>query len=139
LLDETLAEQRAGKPDSASRSGEPQFTESETPVLPQTRDAPSTLKSETIYDDLGVDAGERARDSAAERYFAKDLDGQRQWFSERAQSYKRRSEFLALLVIGLGAAVTFIQVLGAAPWMAILSGSIGAVVAIAAGWERIAR
>jgi hypothetical protein len=45
LLDETLADQRASNPDSATRSGKPQITESQTPVL-------------------GVDAVERARDSA---------------------------------------------------------------------------
>jgi hypothetical protein len=39
----------------------------------------------------------------------------------------------------LGAFITFVQVFGDAHWVPIVSGSIGAVVAIAAGWQRIAR
>jgi len=46
---------------------------------------------------------------------------------------------LALLTIVFGASITFIQVFGAAPWVPIVSGSIGAIVAIAASWQRIAR
>jgi hypothetical protein len=38
----------------------------------------------------------------------------------------------------LGSLITFIQVFGAAPWVPIVSGSFGAIIAIAAGWQRIA-
>jgi hypothetical protein len=79
------------------------------------------------------------RDALAERYFTKDLAGQRKWYSERAASFKKRSEFLGLLTIVLGALITFVQVFGTAKWLPIVSGAIGAVVAIAAGWQRIAR
>jgi hypothetical protein len=75
----------------------------------------------------------------AEQYFKNDLSGQRTWYSQKAGLYKTRSELLALLIIVLGASISFIQVFGAAPWVPIVSGSIGAVVAIAAGWQRIAR
>jgi hypothetical protein len=79
------------------------------------------------------------RDALAERYFAKDLADQREWYSEHAATSKKWSELLGLLTIVLGALITFIQVLGPAPWLPIVSGAIGAVVAIAAGWQRIAR
>ena len=79
------------------------------------------------------------RDALAEQYFKNDLADQRTWYSQRAGLYKTRSELLALLTIVLGVLITFIQVLGPAPWLPIVSGSIGAIVAIAAGWQRIAR
>ena len=81
----------------------------------------------------------KGRDALAEQYFKNDLADQRRWYSQKAGLYKTRSELLALLTIVLGALITFIQVFGAAPWVPIVSGSIGAVVAIAAGWQRIAR
>jgi Protein of unknown function (DUF4231) len=85
------------------------------------------------------DSMAKERDALAERYFKQDLADQRRWYSEKAGLFKTRSELLALLTIVLGALITFIQVFGAAPWVPIVSGSIGAVVAIAAGWQRIAR
>jgi hypothetical protein len=81
----------------------------------------------------------KGRDALAEQYFKNDLFDQRTWYSQKAGLYKTRSELLALLIIVLGASISFIQVFGAAPWVPIVSGSIGAVVAIAAGWQRIAR
>jgi Protein of unknown function (DUF4231) len=81
----------------------------------------------------------KERDALAERYFKNDLADQRRWYGEKAGLFKTRSELLALLTIVLGSLITFIQVFGAAPWVPVVSGSIGAVVAIAAGWQRIAR
>ena len=81
----------------------------------------------------------KQRDALAEQYFKNDLADQRRWYSEKAGLFKTRSELLALLTIVLGSSITFIQVLGPAPWLPIVSGSIGAIVAIAAGWQRIAR
>jgi hypothetical protein len=79
------------------------------------------------------------RDALAERYFKNDLADQRRWYSEKAGLFKTRSELLALLTMVLGASITFIQMFGVAPWVPIVSGSIGAVIAIAASWQRIAR
>ena len=92
----------------------------------------------------GAQSAERSdptaeRDALAERYFTKDLAGQRKWYSERAASSKKWSELLGLLTIVLGALITFVQVVVAVSWLPIVSGAIGAVVAIAAGWQRIAR
>ena len=81
----------------------------------------------------------KERDALAEQYFKNDLADQRRWYSQKAGLYKTRSELSALLIIVLGASISFIQVFGAAPWVPIVSGSIGAIVAIAAGWQRIAR
>jgi hypothetical protein len=53
--------------------------------------------------------------------------------------YKTRSELLALITIASGSLITFIQVLEAAPWMPIVLGAIGVIVAVVAGWQRIAR
>jgi F0F1-type ATP synthase assembly protein I len=85
------------------------------------------------------DTTAKQRDALAERYFKNDLADQRRWYSEKAGLFKTRSELLALLTIVLGALITLIQVFGAAPWVPIVSGLIGAVIAIAAGWQRIAR
>jgi hypothetical protein len=81
----------------------------------------------------------KERDALAERYFKNDLADQRAWYSQKAGLYKTRSELLALLTIVLGALITFVQLFGPAPWVPIVSGSIGAIVAIAAGWQRIIR
>jgi Protein of unknown function (DUF4231) len=81
----------------------------------------------------------KERDALAERYFKNDLADQRRWYSEKAGLFKTRSELLALLTIVLGALITFIQVFGAAPWVPVVSGAIGAIVAVSAGWQRIAR
>jgi len=81
----------------------------------------------------------KERDALAEQYFKNDLSDQRRWYSQKAGLYKTRSELLALLTIVLGALITFMQVFGAAAWVPIVSGAIGAIVAIAAGWQRIAR
>jgi hypothetical protein len=43
----------------------------------------------------------------AEQYFEQDLGGQRRWYSERASSYKQRTQVLGLLVIGTGALTSF--------------------------------
>jgi hypothetical protein len=101
-----------------------------------TQSLPDTPKAENNAVD-GSTA--KARDALAEQYFKNDLADQRTWYSQKAGLFKTRSELLALLTIVLGALVTFIQVFGAARWVPIVSGSIGAVVAIAASWQRIAR
>jgi hypothetical protein len=81
----------------------------------------------------------KERDALAERYFKNDLADQRTWYSEKAGLFKTRSELLAILIIVLGALITFFQVFGTERWVPIVSGLIGAIVAIAAGWQRIAR
>ncbi len=100
---------------------------------------PSQLENLKAADHAVDDPTAKERDALAERYFKDDLADQRRWYSERAGLFKTRSELLALLTIVLGSLITFIQVFGAAAWVPIVSGSIGAIVAIAAGWQRIAR
>lgn len=99
----------------------------------------SPLEIPRAVDNAVDDPTAKARDVLAERYFKNDLADQRRWYSEKAGLFKTRSELLALLTIVLGALVTCIQVFRAAPWVPIVSGLIGAIVAIAAGWQRIAR
>ena len=106
---------------------------------PQEQPAQSPPEAPKAVDNAVDDPTAKQRDALAERYFKNDLADQRRWYSEKAGVFKTRSELLALLTIVLGALITFIQVLGPAPWLPIVSGSIGAVVAIAAGWQRIAR
>ena len=119
------AREQASPPEAA---GEPKEEPTQSPP-----EAPK------VVDNAADDPTVKQRDALAERYFKNDLADQRRWYSEKAGLFKTRSEFLALLTIVLGALITFIQVFGAAPWVPIVSGSIGAVVAIAAGWQRIAR
>jgi Protein of unknown function (DUF4231) len=94
--------------------------------------------NDAVGDPTAKDPTAKERDALAERYFKNDLADQRRWYSEKAGLFKTRSELLALLTIVLGASITFIQVFGAAPWVPAVSGAIGAVIAIAAGWQRIA-
>src|SRR3954467_1908881 len=81
----------------------------------------------------------RAREARAEQYFEQDLKGQRRWYSERASTYKQRTQVLGLLVIGAGAATSFVQVFAARPWVPVVTAALGAVVVLVEGWQRIAR
>jgi hypothetical protein len=78
------------------------------------------------------------REARAERYFSQDLAGQREWYGNRASSYKRWAQLLAVLVIGAGSATSFLQVFSARPWVPIATAALGAIVAVAEGWQRIA-
>jgi hypothetical protein len=99
----------------------------------------SPFEAQEGVDHAVGDPTAKERDALAERYFKNDLADQHTWYSQKAGLFKTRSELLALLTIALGALITFIQVLGPAWWLPILSGSIGAIVTVAAGWQRIAR
>jgi Protein of unknown function (DUF4231) len=106
---------------------------------PKEQPTQSSLETLKAVNNAVDDPTANERDALAEQYFKNDLADQRTWYSQRAGLYKTRSELLVLLTIVLGVLITFIQVLGPAPWLPIVSGSIGAIVAIAAGWQRIAR
>jgi hypothetical protein len=79
------------------------------------------------------------REARADRYFEQDLKGEREWYGRRASSYKNWMQLLALVVIGAGAATTFVQVFTPATWVPVLTAGLGALVALAEGWQRIAR
>jgi hypothetical protein len=78
------------------------------------------------------------REPRADRYFKQDLKGQLDWYGKRASVYKNRTQFLGLVVIGAGAATSFLQVFTAA-WVPALTAGLGALVALSEGWQRIAR
>ena len=79
------------------------------------------------------------REARAERYFEQDLKGQREWYGRRAAAYKNRTQLLGLIVIGAGAVTSFLQVFTPATWVPVLTAGLGALVALAEGWQRIAR
>jgi len=79
------------------------------------------------------------REARAERYFEQDLKGQREWYGTRASAYKNYAQLLALVVIGAGAMTSFVQVFTPATWVPAVSAGLGALVALAEGWQRIAR
>jgi hypothetical protein len=124
---------------SPSEGGEPLQIRPEADSEPKEQPTQSPFEAPKAVNHAVDDPTAKERDASAERYFKNDLADQRRWYSDKAGLFKTRSELLALLTIVLGALITFIQVFGAAPWVPIVSGSIGAVVAIAAGWQRIAR
>ena len=126
----------AGEQASPREGGEPLHT---GPEAGEPKEQSTQLETPKAVDNAVDDPMAKERDALAERYFKQDLADQRRWYSEKAGRFKTRSELFALLTIVLGALITFIQVFGAAPWVPIVSGSIGAIVTIAAGWQRIAR
>jgi hypothetical protein len=119
--------------------GEPLQIRPEADSKPKQQPTQSPFEVPKAVNDAVDDPTAKERDALAERYFKNDLADQRRWYSDKAGLFKTRSELLALLTIVLGSLITFIQVFGAARWVPIVSGSIGAIVAIAAGWQRIAR
>jgi len=80
-----------------------------------------------------------AREARASAYLEQDLKGQRQWYSKRSSSYKKRTEVFSILIIAAGAATTFVQVLGNRWWATILTAALGGLVILTEGWQRIAR
>ena len=81
----------------------------------------------------------QARAARAERYFERDLAGQRVWYGTRATRLKARAQALGVTVVGAGAATTFCQVFGQVPWVPVVTALLGALVAVAEGWRQIAR
>ena len=80
-----------------------------------------------------------AREARAERYFERDLAGQRSWYGKRASGFKIHAQVLGIVVVGAGAATTFLQVLRDVRWVPVLTALLGALVALAEGWRQIAR
>jgi hypothetical protein len=85
------------------------------------------------------DPHSQARAARAERYFERDLAGQRGWYSTRATRLKARAQALGVTVVAAGAATTFFQVFGQVPWVPVVTALLGALVAVAEGWRQIAR
>src|SRR3954466_16380458 len=81
----------------------------------------------------------RTRKVRGEQYFEQALKGQRRWYSERSSTYKQRTQVLGLLVIGAGAATSFMQVFASRPWVPVVTAALGAVVVLLRGWQRISR
>jgi hypothetical protein len=79
------------------------------------------------------------REARAERYFEQDLKGQREWYGKRASAYKNYTQILSLVVIAAGAATSFLQVFTPRVWVPAVTAGLGALVALAEGWQRIAR
>src|SRR3954464_7647265 len=80
------------------------------------------------------------REARAEQYFEQDLKGQRRWYSERASTYKQRTQVLGLLVIGAGAATSFggfeICIDGLSIWLMRIGREIGRGTSVQALRER---
>ena len=79
------------------------------------------------------------REARAEQYLGHDLKGQRDWYSGKASLFKQRHQYLSLFVIVAGAATAFVQVFGQHIWVSVVTALLGALVATAEGWQRIAR
>ena len=79
------------------------------------------------------------REQRAARYFDQDLEDQRNWYSQKASRFKWRAETLSFLVIAAGILTTFFAAISKAPWVATVTASLGALIALAEGWQRIAR
>jgi hypothetical protein len=90
-------------------------------------------------DATGHDPRAAARETRAEHYFEHDLAGQRGWYGERAARFKTRAQLLGVAVLAAGVTTTFLQVFGGAPWVAVATALLGALVALAEGWRQIAR
>lgn len=56
-----------------------------------------------------------------------------------ASAYKNYTQLLALIIIGAGAATSFLQVFTPAAWVPVITAGLGALVSLTEGWQRIAR
>jgi hypothetical protein len=78
-----------------------------------------------------------AREILADHYFQKDLKGQQEWYGKRASKYNRSSQLVALTIIVAGATTSVVQIFNM-PWVPVLTAVLGALVAVAESWRRIA-
>jgi gamma-glutamyltranspeptidase len=81
----------------------------------------------------------QTRSQYADRYFNEDLRKQREWYSDKANQLKKKSQTLAFLVIVLGALTAVVQVFPDDGWQKMVSAIIGASIVAAEGWKKIAR
>jgi hypothetical protein len=89
--------------------------------------------------DSGEDVRAVAREARAERYFERDLKGQRAWYRQRASTYKHRAQLLSIIIITGGALITFFQIFPKEAWASVITAGLGGLVAVVEGWQRIAR
>ena len=82
------------------------------------------------------------RQQRADEYFQVHLNGQREWYSRKATSYKQWGQILSVVVIASGALVSVIQLLPVdadARWAAILTACLGLIITVAKGIDRIGK
>ncbi len=82
------------------------------------------------------------RQQRADEYFQVHLNGQREWYSHKASSYKRWGQNLSVVVIGCGALVSVVQLLpedAGARWVSILTACLGLIITLAKGIDRIGK
>ena len=82
------------------------------------------------------------RQQRADEYFKVHLNGQREWYSQKASSYKQWGQILSVVVIAGGALVSVVQLLptGAeARWATILTVFLGLIITLAKGVDRIGK
>src|SRR5262249_17420372 len=56
-----------------------------------------------------------------------------------AFNYKPNAQLLSIFIIAGGALTSFMQIWTPAFWVVVVSGGLGGLIAIAEGWQRIAR
>jgi hypothetical protein len=71
-----------------------------------------------------------SRKARADFYFLIVLENQREWYSAKAGTQKRRHLFFAISVIVLGALISCLQVIETAVWVKYLTASLGASVSV---------
>ncbi|MEO1020209.1 MAG: DUF4231 domain-containing protein, partial [Pseudomonadota bacterium] len=86
-----------------------------------------------------VDPNTTERLARAKKYFEVDLEGKPKLYGERASSYKVYGQFFSLLIIFAGSLTAFLGVYAATTWVSVSTACLGALVAVAKGWEHIAR
>ena len=82
------------------------------------------------------------RQQRADEYFQVHLNGQREWYSQKASSYKRWGQHLSVVIIASGSLVSVVQLLpvdAGARWVTILTACLGLVITLAKGVDRIGK
>lgn len=85
------------------------------------------------------------RVAMAQQYFEErhNLDGQEQWYSQKASRNKAWHQRLGFIVIAAGTATSLVQIWAPSPpdvpvhWVTIVTAVLGAIVVLAKGIERI--
>ncbi|MCP5245836.1 MAG: DUF4231 domain-containing protein [Burkholderiales bacterium] len=84
------------------------------------------------------------RQQRADEYFQVHLNGQREWYSKKATSYKKWGQILSVVVIGSGALVSVVQLVPVdtdvgARVIAMLTAFLGLIITLAKGIDRIGK
>lgn len=96
-------------------------------------------KPASINESPKWNASIETRNEKANYYFQSILDHQYDWYSNKADTQKKRHLFFAISVIVLGAVISLLQVIETADWIKYLTAVFGAAISVLRALDSLLR